>query len=46
MSETQTQQPETNYEVFDVGATTVAMISEVMNQRAWIQSSVVMPVEP
>lgn len=37
--------PETTFEVFEVGSTPVAMVADVVNERAWIQSTVAVPVE-
>lgn len=34
------------YEEFNVGDQTVAMISDPLNERAWIHSSDTVPVEP
>jgi len=38
--------PETRYEVFEVGASTITMVSEVGNRQAWLQSSLTVAIEP
>jgi hypothetical protein len=38
------RRPETNYELVEVGSTTVARISDVSDDRAWIQSTVTVDV--
>ena len=37
--------PESRLDVFEVGSITVAMLSEVDNEHAWIQSTEITPVE-
>lgn len=42
----QTPRIRTTYEEYDLGNARVAMISDPENSHAWIQSTVVEPVEP
>lgn len=37
--------PEYDYEEFDLAGTTVTMISDPGNRRAWLQSNLTVPVE-
>lgn len=47
MSEqTRHREPETKFTEFEVGTETVALIADVANERAWIQSTVTVPLEP
>jgi hypothetical protein len=39
------QRSRDTYEEYDIGSTTVAMISDSENEHAWIQSDVLSPVE-
>jgi len=38
--------PETKYTEFDVDSRTVALIADVTNERAWIQSDTTETVDP
>jgi hypothetical protein len=47
MSEqTRKRTPETKFTEFEVGSETVALIADVANERAWIQSNQTVAVEP
>jgi hypothetical protein len=38
--------PETRFTEIDVGGATIGLVSDVVNERAWIQSDVTVEVEP
>jgi hypothetical protein len=40
------REPETRFTEIDVGGTTIGLVSDVANERAWIQSDLTVEVDP
>jgi hypothetical protein len=38
--------PETRFTEFTVGTSTIALVTDVTNERAWVQSDTTVSVEP